>query len=71
MIFHEEFDIRSLFAPPDDDDDDEDADEAVLMVDAIDAESPLLLLAAQASWGCFGPQIRTVPSSEADANRDG
>lgn len=49
MIFHEEFDIRSLFAPPEDDDDDEDADEAVLMVDAIDAESPLLLLAAQAS----------------------
>lgn len=70
MIFHEELDIRSLFVP-DDADDAVDEDEAVELVDAIDALSPLLLLAAQASWGCFGPQMRTVPSSEADANRDG
>lgn len=70
MIFHEELDIRSLFVP-DEADDDADEDEAVELVDAIDVLSPLLLLAAQASWGCFGPQIRTVPSSDADANKDG
>lgn len=48
MIFHEEFDIRSLFVP-DDADDEVDEDDAVELVDAIDALSPLLLLAAQAS----------------------